>query len=88
MRRVAKTFAFAPGTFLVIDRGDVDYTRFAILTLSGVSFVTRLKESSGRSGPAATACSMCCFNRLRWYCSTLTGNHRRKRHAACCVSSE
>ena len=43
---VAKTLRFAPGTILVIDRGYVDYTWFGSLTLSGVFFVTRLKENA------------------------------------------
>jgi hypothetical protein len=43
---VAKTLTFAPGTLLVIDRGYVDYTWFATLTLQGVFFVTRLKDNA------------------------------------------
>jgi len=43
---VAKTLTFAPGTILVIDRGYVDYTWFATLTLQGVYFVTRLKDNA------------------------------------------
>jgi hypothetical protein len=43
---VAKTLTFAPGTILVIDRGYVGYAWFGSLTLSGVFFVTRLKENA------------------------------------------
>lgn len=43
---VAKTLTFAPGTILVIDRGYVDYTWFATLTLQRVFFVTRLKANA------------------------------------------
>lgn len=43
---VAKTLTFAPGTIVVIDRGYVDYTWFASLTLHGVFFVTRLKDNA------------------------------------------
>lgn len=43
---VAKTLTFAPGTLLVIDRGYVDYTWFAALTLQRVFFVTRLKDNA------------------------------------------
>ena len=43
---VAKTLTFAPGSILVFDRGYVDYAWFASLTLSGVFFVTRLKDNA------------------------------------------
>jgi hypothetical protein len=43
---VAKTLTFAPGSILVFDRGYVDYTWFASLTLQGVFFVTRLKDNA------------------------------------------
>jgi len=43
---VARRMRFDPGTILVIDRGYIDYEWFVKLTLQGVFFVTRLKDSA------------------------------------------
>ncbi len=43
---VARQQAFAAGTLLVFDRGYLDFTWFAQLTLSGVFFVTRMKDGT------------------------------------------
>jgi hypothetical protein len=43
---VARQQSFAPGTMLVFDRGYLDFTWFAQLTLGGVFFVTRMKEGT------------------------------------------
>jgi hypothetical protein len=43
---VARRLRFDPGTILVIDRGYIDYEWFVKLTLQGVFFVTRLKDSA------------------------------------------
>ena len=43
---VARQQTFPPGTILVFDRGYLDFTWFAQLTLSGVFFVTRMKDGT------------------------------------------
>jgi hypothetical protein len=45
--RVAQQMEFAPGTMLVMDRGYEDHGWWRTLTLGGVYFVTRLKDSTG-----------------------------------------
>jgi len=40
---VARRLRFQPGTILIMDRADVDYTWFERLTRQGVYFVTRLR---------------------------------------------
>ena len=58
--RVAQQMEFAPGTMLVMDRGYADHGWWRTLTLGGVYFVTRLKDSTGyailaeREVPAGT----------------------------------
>lgn len=58
--RVAQQMEFAPGTMLVMDRGYEDHGWWRTLTLGGVYFVTRLKDSTGyailaeREVPAGT----------------------------------
>lgn len=45
--KVAKQMAFAPGTMLVMDRGYESHAWWRQLSLQGVYFVTRLKDSTG-----------------------------------------
>lgn len=45
--KVAQQMEFAPGTMLVMDRGYEDHGWWRTLTLGGVYFVTRLKDSTG-----------------------------------------
>lgn len=45
--KVAKQMAFTPGTMLVMDRGYEDHAWWRQLSLQGVYFVTRLKDSTG-----------------------------------------
>ncbi len=58
--KVAQQMEFAPGTMLVMDRGYEDHGWWRKLTLAGVYFVTRLKDSTGyailaeREVPAGT----------------------------------
>jgi len=58
--KVAQQMEFAPGTMLVMDRGYEDHGWWRRLTLAGVYFVTRLKDSTGyailaeREVPAGT----------------------------------
>jgi hypothetical protein len=58
--KVAQQMEFAPGTMLVMDRGYEDHGWWRTLTLGGVYFVTRLKDSTGyailaeREVPAGT----------------------------------
>lgn len=58
--KVAQQMEFAPGTMLVMDRGYEDHGWWRTLSLSGVHFVTRLKDSTGyailaeRGVPAGT----------------------------------
>lgn len=42
--KVARSISFAPGTFLIMDRGYVDFKWMWELTQAGVFFVTRMKE--------------------------------------------
>jgi len=57
---VAKTMSFSPGTILVFDRGYEDHKWWRKLTLGGVFFVSRLKDSTNyliaetRAVPAGT----------------------------------
>lgn len=43
---VARRLRFQPGTFLIFDRGYVDYAWFEALTRQGVFFVTRLRSDA------------------------------------------
>ena len=58
--KVAQQMEFAPGTMLVMDRGYEDHSWWRTLTVGGVYFVTRLKDSTGyailaeREVPAGT----------------------------------
>jgi hypothetical protein len=58
--KVAQQMEFAPGTMLVMDRGYEDHGWWRRLSLAGVYFVTRLKDSTGyailaeRGVPAGT----------------------------------
>jgi hypothetical protein len=58
--KVAQQLEFAPGTMLVMDRGYEDHGWWRRLSLAGVYFVTRLKDSTGyailaeRGVPAGT----------------------------------
>ena len=58
--KVAQLMEFAPGTMLVMDRGYEDHSWWRTLTVGGVYFVTRLKDSTGyailaeREVPAGT----------------------------------
>ena len=58
--KVAQQMEFAPGTMLVMDRGYEDHCWWRTLTVGGVYFVTRLKDSTGyailaeREVPAGT----------------------------------
>jgi len=58
--KVAQQMEFAPGTMLVMDRGYEDHRWWRKLSLGGVYFVTRLKDSTGyaivaeREVPAGT----------------------------------
>jgi hypothetical protein len=45
--KVARQMEFAPGTMLVMDRGYEDHAWWRSLTLGGVYFVSRLKDSTG-----------------------------------------
>jgi hypothetical protein len=45
--KVAQQMEFAPGTIVVMDRGYEDHRWWRTLTLGGVYFVTRLKDSTG-----------------------------------------
>jgi hypothetical protein len=45
--KVAQQMEFAPGTMLVMDRGYADHSWWRTLTVGGVYFVTRLKDSTG-----------------------------------------
>lgn len=45
--KVAQQMEFAPGTMLVMDRGYEDHGWWRKLSLAGVYFVTRLKDSTG-----------------------------------------
>jgi hypothetical protein len=45
--KVAQQMEFAPGTMLVMDRGYEDHGWWRTLTVGGVYFVTRLKDSTG-----------------------------------------
>jgi hypothetical protein len=45
--KVARQMEFAPGTMLVMDRGYEDHHWWRKLTLAGVYFVSRLKDSTG-----------------------------------------
>ena len=45
--KVAQQMEFAPGTMLVMDRGYEDHGWWRRLSLAGVYFVTRLKDSTG-----------------------------------------
>jgi hypothetical protein len=45
--KVARPMEFAPGTMLVMDRGYEDHRWWRKLTLQGVYFVSRLKDSTG-----------------------------------------
>lgn len=44
--KIAREFAFAPGTVVVFDRGYVDYKWYQRLTDGGVFFVTRLRHDA------------------------------------------
>jgi hypothetical protein len=58
--KVAQQMEFAPGMMLVMDRGYEDHSWWRTLTVGGVYFVTRLKDSTGyailaeREVPAGT----------------------------------